>query len=415
MATRPPHYSYKGVSFTFLDTSVRLLEEVKCPVCLELLSEPVITSCHHLFCKDCIYGQETCPTCREEFITTTPDVGSTKLMKAFKVKCPNSSEGCRWQGDLGDAEEHLEKKCQYQKAKCPFQCKELLEGPQEEVRFKHHLTCENLPVSCPGCWVYIKRKNMQRHLSKDCPVELVPCKYALFGCEEPVERIDKDEHFSDVEAHLEKCMEAQLGLLGAFSKCMRTKSWETVDVTSLPLSFRPWLQNTPTCYPRPPWVIKFGGFEKRNAFVFSDEDSSDSDDDLCLDSDNEFHGEVTVFSHFGGYKMEIELIPQGRGSGKGTHLAVGVEVSGDSLPDFNGSIVVSLLNQLEDKNHHTREIWLSENSTIEANENTRWCYQFISHADLSYNPYKYCQFLKNGCLFFRVDKFEFVFSNCTDV
>ena len=122
MAASFPKYSYKEVEYEFVGAQVRLLEELKCPICIELVKEPVSISCDHLFCSDCIKGQPTCPTCRERF-TTTPDRGSVRIVKAFKVKCPNSVEGCKWQGDLGDAEEHS-KKCQHQKVKCPNGCGE---------------------------------------------------------------------------------------------------------------------------------------------------------------------------------------------------------------------------------------------------------------------------------------------------
>ena len=426
MAASLPKYSYKGVKYAFVDTPVRLLEEAKCTVCFELMKEPVSTSCEHLFCQNCIKDQPTCPTCCKTF-TTTPDRGSVRIVKAFKVKCPNSVEGCKWQGGLGDAEEHLEENCQHQKVKCPNRCGSKLDrkhmrrhtqgdcthrpykcphcdhkGVYKDMTTIHFTTCGDFPLSCPtGCGKKIKRRNMESHLSTECPEEYISCKYVMFGCDTAVKRREKETHFSDDTFHLKKSMEFQLVMAQSLSKCMMTKSLDSADVTSLPLSFRPWLRNTPTCYPRPPWVVKLEGFEnKRN------EEKWYSD---------------PVYSHFGGYKMCLRIHPNGYGYGKNTHISVFVHLmKGDNDDNlkfpFKGCIVVSLLNQLEDKNHRTREPWSPEdrvynsaNGRVTTEERSGFGWgrtQFIPHNDLNYNSDKNCQYIKNDCLFFRVDKIE---------
>ena len=430
MAASLPKYVYKGVKYTFVDTPVRLLEEVKCPVCLELLKEPVSTSCGHLFCQNCIKRQPiaTCPTCRKRF-TTTPDRGIVRIVKAFKVKCPNSVEGCEWQGDLGDAEEHLEKKCQHQKVECPNGCGEKMKrktvqhhtqgdcthrpykcphcdhkGVYKDVTTVHFITCGDFPLSCPArCRKKIKRRNMESHLSTECPEEYISCKYVMFGCDTAVKKREKETHFSDKALHFEKSIEFQLVMAQSLSKCMMTKSLDSADVTSLPLSFRPWLQNTPTCYPRPPWVVKLEGFEekKRNK-------------ETCYSD--------PVYSHFGGYKMCVNIDSNGYDEGLGTHVSVFVcLMKGDNDDNlkfpFKGRIVVSLLNQLEDKNHLTEEPWSPEDNIPEvysgrvalgANPNSWGISDFIPQNDLNYNSDKNCQYLKNDCLFFRLDRFECV-------
>ena len=428
MAVTIPKYNYKGVEYEFVDTQVRLLEELKCPICIELVSEPVYTSCDHLFCRNCIKDQPTCPTCRERF-TTTPDRGSVRIVKAFKVKCPNSVEGCKWQGDLGDAEEHLEEKCQHQKVKCPNGCGSKVDrthmrrhtqgdcthrpykcrhcdhkGVYKDVTTVHYTTCGDFPLSCPaGCGKTIKRRNMESHLSTECPGEYISCKYVIFGCDRAVKRREKETHFSDKALHFEKSMESQLAMFTCQMKCFQSPTHIRPDVTSLPLSFRPWLQNTPTCYPRPPWVVKLEGFEekKRNDYKwFSD----------------------PVYSHFGGYKMCLRIDPNGYGRGRGTHISVFVHLmKGDNDDNlkfpFKGRIVVSLLNQLEDKSHHIGEPWSPDRNVPEeysgrvttGERRNGWGYhQFIPHNDLNYNSDKNCQYLKNDCLFFRVDKIECV-------
>ena len=487
MADSLPKYSYKGVKYVFVDTPVRLLEEAKCPICLELMKEPVSTSCEHLFCQNCIKDQPTCPTCRKRF-TTTPDRGSVRIVKAFKVKCPNSVEGCKWQGDLGDAEEHLEEKCQHQKVKCPNRCGSKLDrkhlrrhtqrdcthrpykcpycdhkGVYKDVTTVHYTTCGDFPLSCPaGCRKKIKRRNMESHLSTECPEEYISCKYVMFGCDTAVKRREKETHFSDKALHFEKSMESQLAISSSLISLFQSPTHIRPDVTSLPLSFRPWLQNTPTCYPRPPWVVKLEGFEEKKT------------------NDEQWFSDP-VYSHFGGYKMCLSVYPHGNGDNdsngdddddsnddddddssgddddgdsndddddddsngddddddsngdddddsngddyEGTHVSVFVhlmkgENDGNLKFPFKGHIVVSLLNQLEDKNHHTREPWSPEydipeeySGRVTAGQRSGgWGYpKFIPHNDLNYNSHKNCQYLKNDCLFFRVDMFECVF------
>ena len=431
MAVFIPKYSYKGVEYEFVGAQVRLLEEFKCAICIELVTEPVETSCGHLFCSNCIKDQTTCPTCRKRF-TTTPDRGITiaRIMKAFKVKCPNSVEGCEWQGDLGDAEVHMEKKCQHQKVKCPNGCGEKMKrktvqlhtqsdcthrpykcphcdhkGVYKDVTTVHYTTCGDFPLSChAGCGKNIKRRNMESHLSTECPEEYISCKYVMFGCDTAVKRREKETHFSDKALHLEKSMESQLAMFQSLWMLFQSPTHIRPDVTSLPLSFRPWLQNTPTCYPRPPWVVKLEGFEEKKR------------------NEETWHSDP-VYSHFGGYKMCLRIDAYGEGNGKGTHISVYVFLmKGDNDDNlkfpFKGRIVVTLLNQLEDRNHHTRELWSPDSNVSEEysgrvttgkRSDKGWGIpQFIPHDDLNYNSNKNCQYLKNDCLFFRVDKIECV-------
>ena len=425
-------YSYKGVEYTFVETSIQLLEEAKCPICLDLVNQPVSTSCcGQLFCDNCIQDQPTCPTCREEF-TTTPEAGSTRLMKAFKVKCPNTQQGCEWQGVLGDAEEHLEKNCQHKKVDCPNGCGEKIKhdlvenhtehdciqriykcphcgqwGVYDDITTTHYSNCRNFPLTCPaGCGSRKKRKrkNMESHLSTECPEEYVSCKYRMFGCDTAVRRREKESHFSKADFHLNKLMEVQVPMFQSLGTLFQSPTHTRPDVALLPLSFRPWLQNTPTCYPRPPWVVRLEGFEEKKR-------------------NNKGWYSNPVYSHFGGYKMCLRVYPNGHDDASGTHVSVYIFLmKGDNDDNlkfpFKGHIVISLLNQLEDQNHHTREPWSPERNIPEdvsglvttGERGGGWgCHRFIPHKNINLYSDKNCQYLKNDCLFFRVDKFECVF------
>ena len=77
---------------------------------------------------------------------------------------------------------------------------------------------------------------------------------------------------------------------------------------------------------------------------------------------------------------------------------------------------MSLLNQLEDGQHHTRELWSPD---VDVHEDTNghvtgkgeraagWGYcGFILQQHLNYHANGSCQYFKDNTLFFRVDCFE---------
>ena len=45
--------------------------DFECPICLEIIAEPVRTPCNHLFCLSCqkqvIAVKQSCPMCRRQF------------------------------------------------------------------------------------------------------------------------------------------------------------------------------------------------------------------------------------------------------------------------------------------------------------------------------------------------------------
>ncbi|XP_056586499.1 E3 ubiquitin-protein ligase TRIM35-like isoform X3 [Triplophysa dalaica] len=55
-------------------------EDLSCPVCCEIFKDPVLLSCSHSFCKDCIHrfweskGAQECPVCRRRSSKNNPPV-----------------------------------------------------------------------------------------------------------------------------------------------------------------------------------------------------------------------------------------------------------------------------------------------------------------------------------------------------
>ena len=297
MAQSLLQFSYNDVNYTFVDCPRKILEELKCRICMKLVFNPVQTSCGHLFCGKCIKGTETCPVDHKNF-STTPDHFNARRLGDFKVKCPNSDKGCSWLGELRAAEEHTNEICLHRNFKCPH-CPH--RGTYSTVTTTHLTVCESFRLPCvAGCKQSLTREEMKTHLEKTCSEELVACPHKMAGCTSVVKRKDLEGHLLDKDHHLQVLMESYASsmqqLYGIIQRGLNP------DVCSIPLAFCPWLLNTPTCYPRPPWVIKMEGFQEKkekNEQWFSD----------------------PVYSHFGGYKMCLRVDSNGGGDGRGTYLS----------------------------------------------------------------------------------------------
>ena len=81
----------------------------------------------------------------------------------------------------------------------------------------------------------------------------------------------------------------------------------------------------------------------------------------------------------------------------------------DNLPwPFTGTVIIELLNQLEDANHHIKHIVYTreQGSSLRPYDmkviSANVCNGFITHNALNYNATEHRQYLKDDCLCFRV-------------
>ena len=121
-------------------------------------------------------------------------------------------------------------------------------------------------------------------------------------------------------------------------------------------------------------------------------------------------------SHPQGYKMCLKVCPHGYGIGVGTHVSVFVQLMKGDFDDclrwpFQGSVVLQLCNQLEDKYHYGDTIDFSvptDHRIVNRVTNgefaeTEWAiHTFIAHEYLNFNPAIYCQYLMDNLLVFRI-------------
>ena len=82
-----------------------LPSHLECEICLDVLTDPVQTSCcGQSYCKDCINGlrKQVCPHCREN-LEVFPDKKSVRFINELKIKCPYHIEDkCQWKGSSSE-------------------------------------------------------------------------------------------------------------------------------------------------------------------------------------------------------------------------------------------------------------------------------------------------------------------------
>ena len=172
-----------------------------CPVTLELLSEPQLTSCcgHHLSLEASSRLQregKACPLCNETGWSMMLDKFHRRRVYELRVRCPHRGGGCDWVGEVNGVERHAgccpkrAWECQYCGLKCTYG-----EGEGE-----HWPTCSKFPEPCPnGCEVgSVERCNVEQHRSV-CSLEPVCCEMREFGCSAVVPRKDLATHMRESE------------------------------------------------------------------------------------------------------------------------------------------------------------------------------------------------------------------------
>lgn len=249
-------HSYKGKEYIFVGQLEVSLREMACPICRQILSDPLQTSCGHLICKEChgalqgdartprhhymtavdsLWGSDRtrrgvqCPVCRQEH-TTGPDKFNERRVRNLQVRCINYTEGCSWVGNLSDEEHHRKKQdgCQYEEIKCPHGCGDTMrrvklschlndcprrphnceycgeEGPYQYIVGDHLETCCKYPVQCPnGCKEKIPREEVLSQIKLKADLHIMQGKLEAAEeriCELKTEVTTKEERIRALEA-----------------------------------------------------------------------------------------------------------------------------------------------------------------------------------------------------------------------
>ena len=99
----------------------KILEELKCPICLELFDEPILELPNqHIFCKKCLYKSNDninddnnnnliCPICKVEIQYLLIPRTILNLLDSIEMKCENiyNNKKCEFKGNVQLYYDHL--------------------------------------------------------------------------------------------------------------------------------------------------------------------------------------------------------------------------------------------------------------------------------------------------------------------
>ena len=411
--------SLKGQNYFVVGT---VPNDYICPICQDLLDEPQLTRCGHLFCHKCLKSCKNrtsksleCPLCRALCEDTFPDARSKRQIQNLQVACMNAP--CTWTGSLCELSNHRNglkcEGCLYEAVTCPNDCqttnilrKDLVDHqenacPLRKEACKHcrvmlqhrkmadHFmsSCQEYPIQCPNkCGKKnIPLKDITAHIL-ECPESEMTCPYERFGCNGKFPRKHLQKHKDEVkDHHLQLTLDhvSQLTDVVAHMYLWIDKHSDPNDPIlreSLPrsplfdhrkLHDRPWLKNK-SVFPSMPWIVKmdnYSQYEKKEWIS------------------------CTFYTHPVGYNVRLRVIP---GAQRVTIILDRLKGTNDdwlpALPSDN-LIIITLLNQLEDNFHHTECIqtgqWVSGLKFSIGNED-------MSRKD------KKCEYLRDDCMFFSV-------------
>ena len=286
------------------------------------------------------------------------------------IVCPNMCKG-RDGKEIKilqkDLQTHLDNECQCRQFPCPH-CKE--KGEYRYITDSHKKTCQYIKVKCSnkGCRESVRRMDLNKH-KLTCPHEKINCKFEPLGCKTVLRRQEMEEHESNSDSHLAMAMDQVIKLNE------KVKSLEQVIIPSDgKITFR------------------MPSFNQHKT------------------AESEFYS-PPFYTHKGGYKMCINVCANGDGEGKGSHISVFANLMKGDYDDnlewpIQGKVTVTLLNQLQDSNHHTlivncpkgeyekymQRVVMGDRAELGYGHPT-----FIPHDDIKFKNY-----LKDDCLYFCV-------------
>ncbi len=269
-----------------------------------------------------------------------------------------------------DLDNHVTKECPNRDHECTHgedgdKCGE--KGTHYYITQVHDKICQKiLHCTNAGCPIIMQRQHISQHVESKCEYTVIACKHKSIGCETELKRKDMAAHELDDKLH--------------FHMAINTVTLLKEDITQLKENGDITLKQGESMSIR---FIDYQVRKKSNKHLFS-----------------------PSFYTSHGYRMALKVYANGYGAGEGTHVSVyasivkGKHDSQLSWP-LLGSVTITLLNQLEDKKHHSRVLSITQERNARVGDN--WgCPKFTPHSALGHDPIENTQYLKDDTLHFRV-------------
>ena len=408
-----------------------------CPVCLLVLREPFqVTCCGYAFCRVCIErikkDNKPCPCCNFEDFDKFEDKRLKRSLYEFKVYCINKQQGCKWEGELRELDNHLNSNpgqqnqldgCQFMKINCihcaelflrsdirlhqetaclkrPFSCEYCNEfdSTHEDVTINHWPLCGCFPVPCTNeCGEIIERQNLETHIADHCPETIIDCDFEYAGCDVKSPRKDMPTHIKEravehlslhaknYKAVVDNLKEENEQLKQAVAKLTRDLRLQQIC--------------TPIC---------------PAAFIMNDFQQHKIDDNVWYSS--------PFYTHPQGYKMCLTVTPNSFDEYHHTHTAVGIclmkgEFDNQLKWPLRSHITIRLFSQVDNEYKETKLSYTGTEGDYDTMANRApteeedddyeeladggpACIDFISHTELQ--P----KYLKNNCLQLCAHQYE---------
>jgi hypothetical protein len=173
-----------------------------CPICHVPFIEPVVLECDHTFCDSCLreYRQgvstglrSQCPTCRTFLLSGSRKASRliVNMCNDIRVRCPN--EDCEEAVPRGLVERHATRDCPHERLPCPDTgCGKLVKRKNyvaDQCIHTSHIECD-----C-GAIIELGKGEWLKHKDEDCPATGVACK-------ECGQRISARDYLAGSQTHI---------------------------------------------------------------------------------------------------------------------------------------------------------------------------------------------------------------------
>lgn len=351
-------------------------ESLLCEICFSLPEDPRLLNCcgEHNACSKCIdkaaVRNKACPFCRQENFRLIPNNSVKTAIESLRVWCPKKALGCDWNGQKNQAMAHLNV-CQFAMMMCPQGCG--MKFMRHELD-EHKLACTNMPVSCRfaalGCKEKFPQKdtlfhdehNIHNHLLQIAKRNEAIRKAALSSSQEVAKSAQKsvDEKSLKLEGLKKQLASSQRNVRSLEQKIdtakqrlhtireghhtkgvhytaqLQAKGKEVLQLLTMSRGIEGVIEKLPVPpvegYTAIPIIFTIDNFNSRKQ------------------NDEEWVS-PPFYTHVAGYKMRMEVHPNGYGIGKGTHISVFLSMmqgeNDNYLPwPFQGAVITILfLNQ----------------------------------------------------------------------